>query len=129
MTPKAPKRGTVTPKRRRVRRPHTSVPVVQPTLAASIEPSVSNVATIDEPVNFQPLSRSVIFSLIWMALVVAFLFTGPRNTGPFPVSIAWMVVGATVFSLFTLGKRWPWFGLFLIMLIGGLISGGRRRRW
>jgi hypothetical protein len=78
----------------------------------------------------RPFSKPQIFSLFWMAIVVAYLFGGPRNYGPVPTPIAFMVVGSTVFSLFTLGKRFPLFGLFLLMVIASLFSGGRgRRRW
>ena len=36
---------------------------------------------------------------------------------------------AGIFSLIVLGKRYPMFGLFLLMVISSLMSGGRRRRW
>jgi hypothetical protein len=66
-----------------------------------------------------------------MAVVVAFLFTGPRGGEPFPVQVSFIILALTGFSLVVLGKRFPWFGLFMIMLIGGLLSGltsrGRRR--
>ena len=63
-----------------------------------------------------------------MVLIGFYLFTGPRN---FTVSteVSGLLVGATIFSLIVLGKRFPMFGLFLLMLITSLMSGGRRRRW
>ena len=65
-----------------------------------------------------------------MAVVVAYLFGGPRGHGPAPTPIAFLIVGATIFSLFTLGKRFPLFGLFLLALLSACMSGGRgRRRW
>jgi hypothetical protein len=65
-----------------------------------------------------------------MAVIVAYLFGGPRNYGPVPTPIAFLAVGSTVFALFTLGKRFPMCGLFLLMVISSLVSGGRRgRRW
>jgi hypothetical protein len=79
--------------------------------------------------NTEPFTKSVIFSLFWMAIVVAYLFNGPRGFGPVPVEISWLLVLATLFSLIVLGKRFPMFGLFLLMLITSLMSGGRRRRW
>ena len=81
--------------------------------------------------NTAPFTRSQIFSLIWMAIVIAYLFGGPRGWGPAPTPIAFAIVGATVFSLATLGKRFPLFGLFLLMMISSLLRGGGRgrRRW
>jgi hypothetical protein len=80
--------------------------------------------------NTEPLTKSQIFSLLWMLLIGFYLFTGPRN---FTVSteISFLLVGLTVFALWTLGRRFPMFGLFLLMLISSLMSGGRgrRRRW
>ena len=64
-----------------------------------------------------------------MVLIGFYLFTGPRN---FTVSteISFLLVGATIFSLIVLGRRFPMFGLFLLMMISSLMSGGRgRRRW
>ena len=78
----------------------------------------------------RPLTKSQIFSVLWMVLIGFYLFTGPRN---FTVSteISFLLVGLTVFALWTLGRRFPMFGLFLLMLISSLMSGGRgrRRRW
>jgi hypothetical protein len=79
--------------------------------------------------NTAPFTRSQIFAVLWMVLVGCYLFGGPRNYGPVPTPIAFLTVGATIFSLWTLGKRFPMFGLFLLMLISSLMSGGRRRRW
>jgi hypothetical protein len=40
------------------------------------------------------------------------------------------VINGAAFSLFVLGKRFPLFGLFLIMMMTSLLrGGGRRRRW
>jgi hypothetical protein len=36
---------------------------------------------------------------------------------------------AMIFSLVILGKRFPLFGLFLLMMITSLMRRGRRRRW
>jgi hypothetical protein len=81
--------------------------------------------------NTAPFTRSQIFAVLWMALIVAYLFTGPRNFGPVPVQLSWLIIGATIFSLIVLGKRFPLFGLFLIIMITSAFSrGGRgRRRW
>ena len=78
----------------------------------------------------RPLTKFQIFAVLWMLLIGFSLFTGPRN---FTVSteISFLLVGLTVFALWTLGRRFPMFGLFLLMLISSLMSGGRgrRRRW
>ena len=97
------------------RRPRTSVPALQPPLAVSETPfdaAPAVVATVS-----RDLTKSVIFSLLWMAIVAAYIFAGPRNYGPVPVAVAWLVVGTTVFSLIVLGKRFPMFGYFLIVMI------------
>jgi hypothetical protein len=65
-----------------------------------------------------------------MAVVIAYLFNGPRGFGPVPVQLSFLLVSATVFSLVVLGKRFPMFGLFLLIMISSAISGGRRgQRW
>jgi hypothetical protein len=78
--------------------------------------------------NTEPFTKSVIFSLFWMAIIVAYLFNGPRGFGPVPVEVSWLLVGTTIFSLVVLGRRFPMFGLFLLFVILNLMSGGRRRR-
>jgi hypothetical protein len=77
----------------------------------------------------RPLTKSQIFSLFWMAIFVAYLFAGPRGYGPVPIQLSFLLVGTTIFSLIVLGKRFPMFGLFLLMVITSLMRGGRRRRW
>jgi hypothetical protein len=77
--------------------------------------------------NTEPFTKSQIFSLLWMAIIVAYLFNGPRGFGPVPVELAWLLVGTTVFALFVLGRRFPMFGLFLLIMITSLFSRGRRR--
>jgi len=47
---------------------------------------------------------------------------------PLPVAAGWIILGTTIVSLIVLGKRFPMFGLFLLMLIPSLMRGGRRRR-
>ena len=78
----------------------------------------------------RPFTRSQIFAVIWMAVVVAYLFGGPRN---FTVSteVSFLIVTSTIFALVTLGKRFPMFGLFLLMMITAAFRGGGRgrRRW
>jgi hypothetical protein len=82
-------------------------------------------------VDMQPLTKSQIFSLLWMTLIVAYLFAGPRGYGPVPVELSYLLVGTTIFSLIVLGKRFPLFGYFTIIIFCGLFSalvGGRRGR-
>ena len=89
--------------------------------------------------NTQPFTKSQIFSLLWMAIVVAYLFAGPRGYGHAPLPLALLIVGTTIYSLVVLGRRFPMFGFFLICLISGLVNGRggyyaplywyRRRRW
>ena len=56
-----------------------------------------------------------------------------NHSQPLPQFLVWPLLGATIFSLFVLGKRFPMFGLFLILLIANLVGsrGGSyyRRRW
>ena len=75
----------------------------------------------------RPLTKSQIFSVLWMVLIGFYLFTGPRN---FTVSteISFLLVGATIFSLLVLGRRFPLFGWFMLITLSGLMRGGRRRR-
>jgi hypothetical protein len=77
----------------------------------------------------RPLTKSQIFSVLWMVLI-GFLLTGPRN---FTVSteISFLLVGATIFSLIVLGRRFPMFGYCTIVIFVGLLSaltGSRGRR-
>ena len=80
--------------------------------------------------NTEPLTKSQIFAVLWMVLIGFYLFTGPRN---FTVSteISFLLVGATIFALWTLGRRFPMFGLFLRIMISSFFSGADRgrRRW
>ena len=78
----------------------------------------------------RPLTKSQIFSVLWMVLIGFYLFTGPRN---FTVSteISFLLVGATIFSLIVLGRRFPMFGYCTIVIFVGLLSaltGSRGRR-
>ena len=67
--------------------------------------------------------------MLWLVLVIAFLFTGLRGE-PLPAPVVVFGVGATLYALISLGRRFPWFGLFLAMLLANLVGGGRgRRRW
>jgi MFS superfamily sulfate permease-like transporter len=78
-----------------------------------------------------PFTKSQIFCLIWMAIIVAYLFGGPRNYGPVPVELSFLLVGATIFSLVVLGRRFPMFGYCTIVIFVGLLSaltGSRGRR-
>jgi hypothetical protein len=78
--------------------------------------------------NTEPFTKSVIFSLLWMAIIVAYLFGGPPNYGPVPVELAWLLVSTTIFSFVVLGKRFPTFGYCTIIIVCGLLSGLRGGR-
>jgi hypothetical protein len=79
----------------------------------------------------RPFTKPQIFSVIWMAVVVAYTFGGPRNYGPVPVELSYLLVGTTIFSFVVLGKRFPTFGYITTIIVCGLLSGlrgGRRGR-
>jgi hypothetical protein len=82
----------------------------------------------DVMVDFQPLSRPVIFSLIWMALLFAYIFHGPR-TGAFPVGIAYAIVFTTIYALVVLSIRFRTFRFILLSFLDGVFHSRRRRRW
>jgi hypothetical protein len=70
------------------------------------------------------------FSLLWLVGLVYYFVTSPAGMTPLPVAAGWIILGTTIVSLIVLGKRFPMFGLFLLMMISSLMSGGRgRRRW
>jgi len=88
----------------------------------------------------RPLSKSEIFSLVWMAVVLLFIFTAPRDQASFGEGMAWIITATTIFSLVILSMRWPLLGVCIIGFIQGLCGwrggygyGGyiirRRRRW
>jgi hypothetical protein len=77
-----------------------------------------------------PVMTRVEFSILWLVGLVYYFVTAPAGMTPIPVSMGWVVIGVTIFALWTLGRRFPMFGLFLLMLISTLMSGGRgRARW
>ena len=55
------------------------------------------------------------FSLLWLVGLVYFFITAPAGMSPFPVAAGWVIIGTTLFSLIVLGKRFPMFGLFLLI--------------
>jgi len=92
--------------------------------------------------NNRPLSKTEIFSLIWMAVVVLYILTVPPGVGTTPEGIGWVIVATTIFSIVTLSMRYPIIGLIILLFIQGLMGwrggygyGGyistrrRRRRW
>ena len=76
-----------------------------------------------------PVMTRVEFSILWLVGLVYYFVTSPAGMTPLPVAAGWIILGTTIVSLIVLGKRFPTFGLFLLMLITSLMSGGRRRRW
>jgi hypothetical protein len=69
------------------------------------------------------------FASLWLVGLVYYFITSPAGMTPFPVAAGWIIIGTTIFSLIVLGKRFPMFGLFLVIMITSLMRGGRRRRW
>jgi hypothetical protein len=69
-------------------------------------------------------------AFLWLFGIVYFFVTAPAGMTPLPVAASWIIIGMTIAALIILGKRFPWFALFLMMTISRLMSGGRgRRRW
>jgi hypothetical protein len=66
------------------------------------------------------------FALLWLVGFVYFFISPPAGMTPFPVAAGWIIIGTTIFSLIVLGKRFPMFGLFLLIMITSLMRGGRR---
>jgi hypothetical protein len=54
----------------------------------------------------------VTFSIAWLVFFVVYLFTLPRTSGPLPTSLALLMLGITIYSLFVLGRRFPPVRLF-----------------
>jgi hypothetical protein len=75
-----------------------------------------------------PLTR-VEFSILWLVGLVYYFVTAPLGMTPFPVAVGWAIIATTIFALVVLSRRFPLFGYFLVALVAGLMSGGRRRRW
>jgi hypothetical protein len=44
-------------------------------------------------------------------------------------ALAVLMVGLTLYSLFTLSRRWPLVGIFLISMLWSAFGGRGRRRW
>ena len=76
-----------------------------------------------------PVMTRVEFSILWLVGLVYYFVTSPAGMTPLPVAAGWIILGTTIVSLIVLGKRFPMFGLFLLMLITSLMRGGRRRHW
>jgi hypothetical protein len=74
-----------------------------------------------------PMTR-VEFSILWLVGLVYFFITAPAGMSPLPVAAGWIIIGTTIVSLIVLGKRFPMFGLFLLIMITSLMRGGRGRR-
>jgi hypothetical protein len=87
----------------------------------------------------RPLSKSELFSLVWMAVVLLYIFTAPRGQASFGEGMAWIIAATTLFSVVVLSIRWPLFGFLVISFIQGLCGwrsypyyyyrSYRRRRW
>jgi hypothetical protein len=68
------------------------------------------------------------FSILWLVGLAYYFVTAPLGMAPFPVAVGWVIIGATIFSLVMLSRRFPLFGWFMLGLLSGLMRG-RRRRW
>lgn len=69
----------------------------------------------------------VTLSAAWLTGLAYFLLTAPKDMAPLPVSVAWFCILTSIFALIVLGKRFPLFGWFLIIMITSAFSRGRRR--
>ena len=69
----------------------------------------------------------VTISAVWLGFFMLLLISGGQ---PLPQFLVWPLLAASIAALFVLGKRFPWFGLFLAMLLYNLVTRGRGyRRW
>ena len=66
-----------------------------------------------------------IYAFLWMAGVVGFIVSAPKNIQPMPGWVGLIVVVGTIWSLFVLAKRFPMFGYFLACVITSLMTKGR----
>jgi hypothetical protein len=75
----------------------------------------------------------VTISAVWLGSFLLYLLF-VNHGQPLPQFLVWPLLGVTIAALVVLGRRFPMFGLFLILLINNLLRGGRgssyyRRRW
>ena len=74
----------------------------------------------------------VTISAVWLGTFMLYILF-VNHGQPLPQFLVWPLLGATIVALVVLGKRFPMFGLFLIILIADLVLGRRgsyyRRRW
>jgi hypothetical protein len=94
--------------------PETIVP-------GAIAVGVANVAYKERAVNLVTICAAYIG-------ILGYLMLGHIGS-EWPETVRLYMGLAGIFSLIVLGKRYPMFGLFLLMVISSLMSGGRRRRW
>ena len=62
----------------------------------------------------------VTISAVWLGFFMLLLISGGQ---PLPQFLVWPMLGASIAALFVLGKRFPMFGLFLILLVNNLMRG------
>ena len=72
----------------------------------------------------------VTISAVWLGTFMLYMLF-VNHGQPLPQFLVWPLLGATIAALVVLGKRFPMFGLFLILLINNLMRGRGyyRRRW
>ena len=80
--------------------------------------------------HVMPVMTRVEFSILWLVGLLYYFVTAPRDMTPFPVAVGWAIILTTIYALVVLSRRFPLFGWFMLGLLSGLVSGGRRgRRW
>ena len=91
-------------------------------IPGAIAVGVGNVVYKERAFNLVTLSAAYLG-------ILGYLLLG-HTINDWPEQVRLYMGLAAIFSLVVLGIRFPMFGLFLIMVIGSLLSGGRgRRRW
>jgi hypothetical protein len=98
-----------------------SVLLVSPNASA---PAPDTAASPSGAARRFPIS-AVEASFLWLAVVLCWIFAGPRGWGPAPLPVAYAVVGATLASLIVIGRRWPFAGYLMLCFAAGLIGMGR----
>jgi hypothetical protein len=89
-------------------------------IPGAIAVGVGNVFYKERAITLPAVCAAWLGVLAYLALAGALKHSGEINL--------WLGLSA-IFALAVLGKRFPLLGVFLLALIAGMLSGGRRRRW